>query len=160
MSASRFTYRYWLRMIIFAVVIMDKMSRITEGMKKGHVTEQDNISYWNQLIFLIKQEIPRAVIPIFILAVLSIIGWLTPLGPILTIITSIIAAAFLSWDNTDLVPARRFLKFNKRLSFLFRNFSFHIGFGILFLIPVFNILSLSFAPIGATLYYLDKETGA
>ncbi|MGD9161558.1 MAG: EI24 domain-containing protein [Desulfobacteraceae bacterium] len=147
---------YLLSQIIFAVVIMDRMSRITEGIKLGSVIDQDNLSYFKQLVFLIKQEIPRAVIPIVILLVLSLIGWLTPLGPVLTIITTIIAAAFLSWDNTDLVPARRFVKFNERFGFFFRNFSFHIGFGLLFLIPVFNILSLSFAPIGATLYYLDK----
>ena len=146
---------YLLSQIIFAVVIMDKMSRITENLKNGLVTEQ-NFSYFKQLAFLIKQEIPRAVIPVIILLILSVIGWLTPLGPVFTIITSIIAAAFLSWDNTDLVPARRFYKFNERIGFFMRNFSFHIGFGLLFLIPLFNILSLSFAPIGATLYYLDK----
>lgn len=146
---------YLLSQIIFAVVIMDKMSRITESIKNGLVAEQ-NFSYFKQLVFLIKQEIPRTVIPVIILLALSVIGWLTPLGPVLSIITSIIAAAFLSWDNTDLVPARRFFKFNERIGFLIRNFSFHIGFGLLFLIPVFNILSLSFAPIGATLYYLDK----
>ena len=146
---------YLLSQIIFAVVIMDKMSRITESIKNGPVAEQ-NFSYFKQLVFLIKQEIPRTVIPVIILLALSVIGWLTPLGPVLSIITSIIAAAFLSWDNTDLVPARRFFKFNERIGFLIRNFSFHIGFGLLFLIPVFNILSLSFAPIGATLYYLDK----
>lgn len=147
---------YLLSQIIFAVVIMDKMSRITESIKKGGVTEQDNIPYWKQLFFLIKQEIPRAIIPVMILLILSVIGWLTPLGPILTILTSIIAAAFLTWDNTDLVPARRFFRFKERIDFFFQNFSFHLGFGLLFLIPVFNILSLSFAPIGATLYYLDK----
>lgn len=147
---------YLLSQIIFAVVIMDRMSRITEGIKRGSITEQDNLSYFKQLAFLIKQEIPRTIIPVMILLVLSVVGWLTPLGPVLTIITSIIAAAFLSWDNTDLVPARRFVKFNERFGFLFKNFSFHVGFGLLFLIPVFNILSLSFAPVGATLYYLDK----
>ena len=147
---------YLLSQIIFAVVIMDKMSRITEAIKRGHVMEQDNISYFKQLVFLIKQEIPRAVIPVLILVILSVIGWLTPLGPVITILTSIIAAAFLSWDNTDLVPARRFLNFNKRFGFFIQNVSFHLGFGLLFLIPFFNILSLSFAPIGATLYYLDK----
>ena len=146
---------YLLSQIVFAIVIMDKMSRITEGIKNGLITEQ-NYSYFKQLIFLIKQEIPRAVIPVLILVIFSIIGWLTPLGPVLTIFTSIVAAAFLSWDNTDLVPARRFLTFKKRMGFFIKNFSFHVGFGLLFLIPVFNILSLSFAPVGATLYYLDK----
>ena len=148
---------YLISQIIFAVVIMDKMSRITEGIKKGHITEQNNISYFRQLIFLVKQEIPRAIIPVMILIIFSIIGWLTPIGPVLTVITSILAAAFLTWDNTDLVPARRFVVFRKRFGFFTRNFSFHAGFGLLFLIPFFNILSLSFAPIGATLYYLDKE---
>ena len=147
---------YLFSQIIFAVVIMDLMSRITENMKKGKIAEQDKVPYFSQLVFLIKQEIPRAIIPIVILLILSVIGWLTPLGPVITVLTSITAAAFLSWDNTDLVPARRYKKFKERFGFLMRNLSFHIGFGLLFLIPVFNILSLSFAPVGATLYYLDK----
>ena len=147
---------YLLSQIVFSIVIMDKMSRITENIKSGGVTEQNNISYFSQLIFLIKQEIPRAIIPILILIIFSVIGWFTPVGPFLTILTSIIAAAFLSWDNTDLVPSRRFIKFNKRFGFFIHNFSFHLGFGLLFFIPVFNILSLSFAPIGATLFYLDR----
>ncbi len=147
---------YLLSQIIFAVVIMDKMSRITENIIKGRVSELDNMPYRKQLIFLIKQEIPRAVIPVIILLLLTVIGWFTPLGPVVTVITSIITAAFLTWDNTDLVPARRFLKFKERLVFFIQNFSFHVGFGLLFLIPLFNILSLSFAPVGATLYYLDK----
>ncbi len=147
---------YLLSQIIFSVVIMDKMSRMIENIRLGHIKEQGNISYFRQLIFLIKQEIPRAIIPVLILVILSVIGWLTPFGPFLTILSSIIAAAFLSWDNTDLVPSRRLVKFNKRFNFFVHNFSFHVGFGLLFLVPVFNILSLSFAPVGATLYYLDR----
>ena len=147
---------YLLSQIIFSVVIMDKMSRMTENIKMGQVKEQSDISYFRQLIFLVKQEIPRTIIPVLILVILSVLGWLTPFGPFLTILSSIIAAAFLSWDNTDLVPSRRLVKFNKRFGFFVHNFSFHVGFGLLFLIPVFNILSLSFAPVGATLYYLDR----
>jgi CysZ protein len=33
--------------------------------------------------------------------------------------------------------------------------SFHLGFGLCFLIPALNMLFLSFAPVGATLYYLE-----
>ncbi len=148
---------YLLSQILFSIVIMESMSRITERRSKGHVTEPDNLSYFGQLMYLIRQEIPRAIIPVLLLLILSVIGWLTPLGPFITIITSIIAAAFLAWDNTDLVPARRCLKYRSRFRFFIDNFSFHIGFGLLFLIPVINILCLSFAPIGATLYYLDKH---
>ncbi len=147
---------YLLSQILFSVVIMEMMSRITENIRNGCVSEQDYTSYFRQLIFLIKQEIPRAIIPVLILIILTIIGWLTPFGPLVTIFTSIITVAFLSWDNTDLAPARRFLPFNKRFGFFIRSFSFHLGFGILFLVPVFNILSLSFAPIGATMYFLDR----
>ena len=68
-----------------------------------------------------------------------------------------LAAVFLSWDNTDLIPARRLDPFGKRFKFLLKNLPFHLGFGLLFLIPVLNILFLSFAPVGATLYYIDKE---
>lgn len=148
---------YLLSQILFSIVIMDRMSRITERRSRGHVTEPYNLSFLGQLMYLIRQEIPRAIIPVFLLLILSVIGWLTPLGPFITIFTSIIAVAVLAWDNTDLVPARRCLKYRSRFRFFIDNFSFHIGFGLLFLIPVINILCLSFAPIGATLYYLDQH---
>jgi CysZ protein len=67
------------------------------------------------------------------------------------------AGVFLAWDNTDLVPARRMMPFKERLKFLRQNLFFHIGFGLLFLVPWVNIIFLSFAPVGATLYYIDKE---
>jgi CysZ protein len=38
---------------------------------------------------------------------------------------------------------------------LLKTLPFHLGFGLLFLVPVLNILLLSFAPVGATLYYLE-----
>ena len=85
------------------------------------------------------------------------LGWLTPLGPFVAIISSAVAAVFLSWDNTDLVPARRLDPFGRRFKFLLKNLPFHLGFGLLFIIPVVNILFLSFAPVGATLYYVDNE---
>jgi CysZ protein len=34
---------------------------------------------------------------------------------------------------------------------------FHLGFGLPFLVPILNILFLSFAPVGATLYYLETR---
>ena len=34
---------------------------------------------------------------------------------------------------------------------------FHLGFGIPFLIPGLNLLLLSFAPVGATLYHVEKD---
>lgn len=148
---------YLISQIIFAVVIMDKMSRITEVIETGTVLEHSSLSFFNQLFFLIKQEIPRSIIPVIVLILLSLAGWLTPLGPFITILSSLVAAIFLAWDNTDLVPARRFSKFKTRFGFLTKNLSFHLGFGLLFLIPVFNILSLSFAPIGATLFYLENS---
>ncbi|MCP4022649.1 MAG: hypothetical protein GY729_12470, partial [Desulfobacteraceae bacterium] len=73
------------------------------------------------------------------------------------LISSIAAAVFLAWDNTDLVPARRMIPFKQRIEFLKQHVLFHIGFGILFLVPFLNIVFLSFAPVGATLYYIDKE---
>ena len=72
-----------------------------------------------------------------------------------TILSTSAAVTFLAWDNTDLVPARRYQPFRKRFQFLIRNLPFHLGVGLLFIIPVFNILSLSFAPVGGTLYYVE-----
>ncbi|MFC1838827.1 EI24 domain-containing protein [Thermodesulfobacteriota bacterium] len=148
---------YLISQLVFAVVIMDMMSRITESLVTGKVTDENNLPFFSLLVFLIKQEIPRAIIPIIILIILSLIGFLTPLGPVITILSSLIAAVFLAWDNTDLAPARRFIGFKKRFGMLTKNLTFHLGFGLLFLIPVFNILALSFAPVGATMFYLEKQ---
>ena len=143
--------------ILFSVLIMDMMSRITEKKVTGTVQEPGRIEWWQQFLFLIKQEIPRATIPVLLSLLLIIIGWLTPLGPIITILSSGIAVIFLAWDNTDLTPARQQVPFKERFRSLRGSLLFHLGFGILFLIPVLNILFLSFAPVGATLYQIDKS---
>ena len=143
--------------ILFSVFIMDLMSRITEKKVTGNIQESRNISWWRQFLFLVKQEIPRTTVPVLLSLVLLIIGWLTPLGPIITILSSAIAVIFLAWDNTDLTPARQLVPFRERFRSLMGSLLFHLGFGVLFLIPVLNILFLAFAPVGATLYQLDKN---
>jgi len=148
---------YLIAQILFSVIIMDRMSRITEMKMTGYVKEPQNMPMIMQFIYLIKQEIPRTIIPVMISLILML-GGLTPLGPVLAIISSCIAAIFLAWDNTDLLPARRLFTFKERFNFLKNNILFHLGFGLPFLIPVLNILFLSFAPIGATIYQLDKKT--
>jgi CysZ protein len=142
--------------ILFAVVVMDAMSRITERQVTGQKPAPAQASFLGQLVFLVRQEIPRAVVPVLLTLVIMAIGWLTPLGPLTAVISSAIAAAFLAWDNTDLVPARQLIPFGRRFRFLVKTLPFHLGFGIWFLIPFANILFLSFAPVGATLYYLDS----
>ena len=142
--------------ILFSVLIMDLMSRITEKKVTGNIQESNKTPWWQQFLFLIKQEIPRAIVPVLLSLLLLIIGWLTPLGPIITILSSGIAVIFLAWDNTDLPPARQLVPFQERFRSLRGSLLFHLGFGLLFLIPVLNILSLSFAPVGATLYQLEK----
>jgi CysZ protein len=148
---------YLVSQILFNVIIMDTMSRITERLVSSQEKELKQMPFVRQFFYLIRQEIPRATIPVLLTLLLMILGWLTPLGPVVAIISSAIAAVFLSWDNTDLVPARRLDPFGRRFNFLLKNLPFHLGFGLLFLIPVVNILFLSFAPVGATLYYVDKE---
>ena len=142
--------------ILFSVLIMDMMSRITEKAVTGQIQQPLKIPLWQQFFFLIKQEIPRATVPVLLSLLLLLIGWLTPLGPIITIISSALAVIFLAWDNTDLPPARQQIAFRERFRSLRQSLLFHLGFGILFLIPVLNILFLSFAPVGATLYQIDK----
>ncbi|UCD81986.1 MAG: EI24 domain-containing protein [Desulfobacterales bacterium] len=149
-------FSYLVSQILFSVFIMDLMSRITEKSLTGAVQAPEKATLWRQLLFLIKQEIPRATIPVLLTLVLMIFGWLTPLGPVITILSSAAAVIFLAWDNTDLIPARRQVPFNERFRILRRNLVFHLGFGLLFLIPLLNIVFLSFAPVGATLYYIDK----
>jgi len=136
---------------------MDYMSRITEKIILGRKVPFEQGSWINFFFYLIKQEIPRAIIPVVISLIIMLLSLMTPVSPIIIIISSVTAVVFLAWDNTDLIPARRMEPFNVRLKFLRKNLMFHIGFGTLFLIPWLNILFLSFAPVGATLYYLDKE---
>lgn len=150
---------YLISQILFSVVIMDQMSRITEAMVTGCVKEPQNVPILKLFFCLIKQEIPRATLPILLSLLLFFLGWLVPLGGILVLFSTCMAVIFLSWDNTDLTPARRLAPFKTRFYLLLKTIPFHLGFGLLFLIPGLNILSLSFAPVGATLYFLEKNDG-
>jgi CysZ protein len=99
------------------------------------------------------------VVPLILSLLILVIGWITPLGPVLTAFSSALAILFLSWDNTDLIPARNLVPFKERFSFLMKTIPFHLGFGLPFLVPILNIVFLAFAPVGATLYYLEKRGG-
>lgn len=145
--------------LLFSVIIMDTMSRITEQRVTGREKEARRMTWLTYFSHLLRQEIPRAVIPVLMALVLMILGWLTPLAPVLTVISSCAAAIFLAWDNTDLIPARRLEPFGRRFKFLLQNLTFHLGFGLWFLIPGLNIIFLSFAPVGATLFYVERVDG-
>jgi CysZ protein len=147
---------FLIAQILFSVMIMDTMSRITEQRVTGREKEAKHMSWFKYFFFLLRQEIPRAVIPVMIIMILMVLGWLTPLSPVTTVISALAAGVFLAWDNTDLIPARRHESFRGRFKFLVKNLGFHLGFGLWFLIPVLNILFLSFAPVGATLYHIER----
>ncbi|MBN2688366.1 MAG: EI24 domain-containing protein [Deltaproteobacteria bacterium] len=147
---------YLLAQVLFAVFIMDLMSRITERMVTGQPPAAPQASIISQMGFLVRQEIPRNIIPVILTLMIIILGWLTPLGPFLTAAGPMVAAVFLAWDNTDLIPARALQPFGERFRTLRKTLLFHLGFGLPFLIPVLNLLFLSFAPVGATLYHLDR----
>lgn len=148
---------YFIAQILFCVFIMDSMSKITEEKVTGRVCGASSSSIVAIFFHLIRQEIPRAILPVLLMLLVMLLGLLTPVGPIIAVISSIVAAIFLAWDNTDLVPARRMVSFGERFRYLRKNILFHAGFGICFLIPWLNILFLSFAPVGATLFYIDQE---
>jgi CysZ protein len=148
---------YLVSQVFFCVFIMDYMSRITERLVLGQEASGTPASIFQMFWYLIRQEIPRAMVPILISVALMILGLFTPVSLIIIAVSSVAAGVFLAWDNTDLVPARRMMPFKERLKFLKQNLFFHIGFGLLFLVPWVNIIFLSFAPVGATLYYIDKE---
>jgi len=147
---------YLLSQILFSVVIMDYMSLITERIVTGREQTPAETSLPRRFWFLIRQEIPRTVFPLLLILIILIVGGLTPLAPVLTLLSAGVSAVFLAWDNTDLIPARQMVPFNRRFVQLLKSLGFHMGFGILFLVPGLNILLLSFAPVGATLYQLDK----
>jgi CysZ protein len=149
---------FLISQIVFSVVIMDAMSRITEKMALPTAPDAPAGPLLKQFLYLVRQEIPRNTLPVLLTLVIMIIGWSTPLGPIVTVLSSAAAIVFLAWDNTDLVPARRLEPFSTRFGFLIRNIGFHLGFGLVFLIPGLNIVFLSFAPVGATLWYIEKDS--
>jgi len=157
LAALAMVVSYLIAQIFFGVFIMDYMSRITERIVLGHEAVGIQGSMFEFFFYLVRQEIPRAVIPVLISLALMILGLFTPLSLVILVISSVTAGLFLAWDNTDLVPARRMVPFKERVAFLKKNMMFHIGFGLLFLIPWLNILFLSFAPVGATLYVIDKD---
>lgn len=157
LAAIAVVLAYLMSQILFCVFIMDYMSRITEVMVLGKNAEFEPDSWLVFFFYLIKQEIPRAIIPILISLLVMALGLFTPAGPLIVILSAITAAVFLAWDNTDLTPARQMLPFSQRFDFLKKNLMFHIGFGLLFLIPWLNIVFLSFAPVGATLYYIEHK---
>jgi CysZ protein len=146
---------FLLSQILFNIIIMDYMSRITERKVSGKEVAAPDMPWFSYYIFLFKQEIPRATIPVMISMGIMILGWFTPLSPILTIVSPIVAVTFLAWDNTDLVPARRLKTFRHRIRLLRNHLKFHVGFGLGFLIPGLNMLLLSFAPVGATLFHIE-----
>jgi len=150
-------FSYLISQILFSVVIMDHMSRITELKVTGRVREPERGPMYRLFLYLVKQEIPRTILPVLASALIMILGWLIALGPILVLISSGIAIIFLAWDNTDLIPARRLVPFKNRFRSLLKTIPFHLGFGLPFLVPGLNFLFLSFAPVGATIYYLDKH---
>ena len=149
---------YLISQLFFCVFVMDLMSRITEKMICGETQEPVvKISLMATLFHLIHQEIPRAMIPMLLMLILMILGLFTPLAPGVALVSTLVTGLFLAWDNTDLVPARRMEPFGTRLGYLKKNFLFHLGFGICFLIPWLNILFLSFAPVGGTLFFIDTD---
>jgi CysZ protein len=150
---------FLIAQLLFSIVIMDYMSRITERKVTGYEVAPPAMPWFSYFFYLLKQEIPRAVIPIVISMGILIVGWLTPLSPIVTIVSPILAVTFLAWDNTDLIPARRLEPIGNRFRFLRKNLKFHVGFGLGFLIPGLNILLLSYAPVGATMFYVEQIEG-
>ena len=151
---------YLLAQVMFAVLIMDWMSRITERVVTGNRPVSPDAPMLAQMGFLIRQELPRNVIPVLLTLIIMVLGWFTPLGPVTTFAGPLVAVVFLAWDNTDLIPARNLEPFGQRFKALARAPLFHLGFGLPFLIPVLNLLFLSFAPVGATLYHLERRKKA
>jgi CysZ protein len=142
--------------IFFSAVIMDHMSKITELRATGGVVEGKKFTLFGTLFHLMKQEIPRTFVPLLLSSLILVLGWITPFAPLAAIASGLVSALFLSWDNTDLVPARRSMTFKNRFKLMLSTIPFHIGFGLPFLIPGVNLLFLSFAPVGATLYYIER----
>jgi CysZ protein len=156
LAAVSVVVAYLVAQVCFNVFIMDYMSRITEKIVLGKEISAADSSWFRTAVYLVAQEIPRAVIPMIITLAVMAAGFFTPLGPVILVVSAVTAGVFLAWDNTDLLPARQMRPFRDRWALLRRNLGFHIGFGLLLIVPWLNILTLSFAPVGATLYHIHK----
>ena len=121
---------YLLAQVLFAVFIMDLMSRITERLVTGKATAPPHASILNQMGFLVRQELPRNVIPVLLTLIIMVLAWFTPLGPVLTAIGPLVAAIFLAWDNTDLIPARNLEPFGQRFKAVGKNTALPSGLRI------------------------------
>ncbi len=147
---------YVVAQILFSVFIMDLMSRHTERVITGREAPPPPMGKLRWFAFLVVQEVPRAVVPLLMGLGLGVAGWLTPFGPLISVLSAMAAAVFMAWDSTDLVPARRLEPFGRRFGRLGRKLGFHLGFGLWFLIPGVNLVFLSFAPVGGTLFALEE----
>jgi CysZ protein len=157
LAAVSVVIAYLVAQVFFNVFIMDYMSRITEKIVLGKEVSRTDSAWFGMAVYLIVQEIPRAVIPTVITLAVMTAGFFTPLGPVILVVSAVTAGVFLAWDNTDLLPARQMMPFRDRWQLLRRNLGFHVGFGLLLIVPWLNILTLSFAPVGATLYHLHNH---
>jgi CysZ protein len=101
-----------------------------------------------------KQETPRAIIPLFLSTTLIVLGWLLPFGPIWVLFSSIFSCAFMAWDYTDLVPARRMMSFKERSRMFKKTFFTHVAFGLPLIIPILNVILFSIGPISGTILFL------
>ncbi len=146
---------YLAAQILFAVWIMDLMSRRTERIATGREVPPPRMSHLRWFLHLVAQEVPRAVVPLLLSLFLFLLGWLTPLGPVLAVLSAAVAAIFMAWDCTDLVSARRMEPFATRLAALRKRLGLHLGFGLWFLVPGLNLIFLAFAPVGGTLLALE-----
>ncbi len=149
---------YLAAQLLFSIFIMDLMSRITEQ-DAGYTPVETDLPFGKYFRQLVIQEIPRTILPVLISLFIMLMGWLTFLAPLATLAMPVVAAAFLAWENTDLVPARRMITFARRWKFFRTHFWAHLGFGLLFLVPLINIVFLCLAPVGGTLLYLEYSQG-
>ena len=64
---------YLVSQILFSVIIMDHMSRITEIKMTGNVKEPEKMPMIKLFLYLIRQEIPRTIIPVMISLILMML---------------------------------------------------------------------------------------
>jgi len=72
LAAISMVLAYLISQLLFCVFIMDYMSRITEAIVLGQEAKFEPGSWVGFFIHLIKQEIPRAIIPVLIMLVIML----------------------------------------------------------------------------------------
>lgn len=104
---------------------------------------------WSQTVFVIKEEIKKAIIMILAVGVLAVV-------PILNLLSLPVGAFLVGWDYYDYPLSRRGWSLARRWSFVSSDAYSVTGFGLWMVVPFLSVITIPFAIVGGTILCLEK----